>query len=72
MGWSASVRAFSVGGERDLQSAMIKVLGAIGDERLGVGELILELGQRHHAPQDQLRCQHCSSKLQQLALALNH
>jgi hypothetical protein len=50
MGWSASVRAFSVGGERDLQSAMIKVLGAIGDERLGVGELILELGQRHHAP----------------------
>ena len=47
MGWSASVRAFSVGGERDLQSAMIKVLGAIGDERLGVGELILELDQRH-------------------------
>jgi hypothetical protein len=44
MGWSASVRAFSVGGERDLQSVMIKVLEAIGDlERLGGGELILEL-----------------------------
>jgi hypothetical protein len=45
MRWSASVRALAVGGEHDPQSVMIKALEAMGDlGRLGVGELILELG----------------------------
>ena len=44
MGWSASVRALSVGCEHNPQSVMIKVLEAMGDlERLGVRELILDL-----------------------------
>jgi hypothetical protein len=45
MCWSASVRALAVDGEHDPQSVMIKLLEAMGNmERLGVGELILELG----------------------------
>ena len=50
MCWSASVRALVVGGEHDPQLVMIKLFEAMGDlERLGVGELILELG-AHREP----------------------